>query len=56
MKSTKELQLRVKNTAGMLSKPSVKDGQIAVAMPSVSEEDVTNRGQDLLEMLDGVSC
>jgi len=40
----------------MLSKPSVKGNQTAVAMTSVSEEDVTNRGQDLLAMLDGVSC
>jgi len=56
VKSTEELQTRIKNTAEMLSKPAELNDQTAVPVPSVSGEDMTNRGQDLLEMLDGVSC
>ncbi|KAK5077463.1 hypothetical protein LTR70_009743 [Exophiala xenobiotica] len=56
VKSTEELQTRIKNTAEMLSQPPEKNDQTAVPLPSVSGEDATNRGQDLLEMLDGVSC
>lgn len=56
VKSTEELQTHIKNTAKMLSNPPGKNDQTAVPVPCVSGEDVTNRGQDLLELLDGVSC
>jgi len=53
---TKELQKRVKSTSEMVSKPLQEDGQTPKPVPSVSMEDVTNRGEALLQMLEEVSC
>lgn len=56
MKSTKELQARIKNTADMVSKTPEKDEQTVGRVTTMSLEEVTSRGQGLLEMLDGVVC
>jgi len=50
----KQLQPRIKNTVEVVSKPPEDDSQTSLPVPSVIVEDVVDRGQKLLEMLDGV--